>query len=67
MEGVYVKDASPAFCLLLYLVGVNFQGKLQHGGDVSKKSSVDQSSCWMYYETCKVEGLGLYGNLMFSR
>ena len=39
MEGVYVKVTSPAFCLFLYLVGVNFQGKLQHGGDVSQQKN----------------------------
>ena len=50
-----MKVGNPAFCLFLYLVGVHFQGELQHVGDViSKKSSVDQSNCWTYYETCKV-------------
>ena len=27
----------PAFCLFLYLTGVHFRGKLQHGGDVSQQ------------------------------
>ena len=28
---------NPAFCLFLYLTGVHFRGKLQHGGDVSQQ------------------------------
>ena len=36
-EGVYVTIAQPAFCLFLYLTGVHFRGKLQHGGDVSQQ------------------------------
>ena len=27
-----------AFCLALYLTGAHFQGKLQHGGDVSEET-----------------------------
>ena len=27
----------PAICLLLYLTGVHFQGKLKHGGDVNQQ------------------------------
>ena len=37
IEGVYVTIAHPAFCLFLYLTGVQFRGKLQHGGDVSRQ------------------------------
>ena len=56
IEGVYVTIGNPAFCLFLYLTGIHFWGKLQHGGDV-KKSSVDQSElekwvlshCQTYY------------------
>ena len=28
---------NPAFCMFLYLTGVHFRGKLQHGGDVSQQ------------------------------
>ena len=43
-EGSYVTIGNPVFCLFLYLTGVHFRGKLQHGDDaVIKKSSVDQS------------------------
>ena len=37
IEGVYVTIAHPAFCLFLYLTGVQFRGKLQHGGDASRQ------------------------------
>ena len=36
-EDVYVTIWNPAFCLFLYLTGVNFRGEFQHGGDVSQQ------------------------------
>ena len=33
----YVTVGNPAFCLVLYLIGVHFRGKLQHVGDVSEQ------------------------------
>ena len=35
-QGVQVTNGNPAFCIFLYLTGVHFRGKLQHGGDVSE-------------------------------
>ena len=37
LEGVYATVGNTAFCFFLYLTGVHFQGKLQHGGDVSQQ------------------------------
>ena len=37
LEGVYVTIGNPAFCLLLYLTGIYFQGKLQDDGDISQQ------------------------------
>ena len=33
---------NPAFCLFLYLTGVHFRGKLQHGRDVSQQKIKSQ-------------------------
>ena len=33
-EGVNVTIGNPVFYFFLYLTGVHFRGKLQHGGDV---------------------------------
>ena len=40
LEGVYVTIGNPAFCLFLYVTGVHFRGKLQHGGDVSQQKTM---------------------------
>ena len=37
LEGVYVTTGNPAFCLFLYLTGINFRGELLHGSDVSQE------------------------------
>ena len=36
-EGVYVTTGNPAFCLFLYLTGVQFRGELQHDDDASQQ------------------------------
>ena len=42
LEVVYVRIGNPAFCLFLYLTGVDFRGELQHVGDVSEQ----KIKCW---------------------
>ena len=37
LESVYVTIGNPAFCLFIYLTGVNFRGELRQGGDVNKQ------------------------------
>ena len=49
LEHVCVTIVHPAFCVFLYLTGVHFQGKLQHGGDASQqKISANQSELRKY-------------------
>ena len=36
-EFVYVTTVNPAFCLALYLTGVNFRDELQHVGHVDEQ------------------------------
>ena len=41
-EGVNVTIGNPVFYFFLYLTGVHFRGKLQHGGDVIQQ----KINCW---------------------
>ena len=35
-QGVQMTNGNPAFYIFLYLTGILFRGKLQHGSDVSE-------------------------------
>ena len=58
MEGVCVTIGNPAFCLFLYLTGVHFRGKLQHGRDVSQQKIKSQP-----IRTREIGGVSLSGVL----